>query len=546
MLWCALYLHQLPLEIFQRTLTQNTLGTQSDLNAKRSPRHPHYQQIMPPSGHLMPMGLQLAVCDRLKVLMSSVAAQALGVNPGVKRATAMALAPDIALLDRNLGREQTAISQVATWALQFTPSVCLEEQGLVMEIEPSLRLFGGLDHLITLIKTGLETLGFSARISCAGTPLGAWLLAQSSNGDGVKAELGGQLNMRLANLPITLLPQSRPHINALEAMGARTIKDLLQLPRAGLSRRFGKTLLDDIDKALGRQPDLREYFDAPLEFHSKLELMAQVETSEALLFAARRMLVELVGWLCARHCAVKSFQLVAEHDDRGMRPSPPTVFEIHFSEPTREIARLSDLLREKLNVLTLREPAHTLHLHCIDVEVLPSASGHLFVMTHTTQQSLGRLVEKLQTRLGSTQVQQIQLKSDYRPESAFTLSEFSAKPTPDKSVLNKTTPTVNEPEVAYIADDWVHGLPRPLWLLASPIALEERNQRPYCKGQGQGALQLLAGPERIEGGWWDNHFVQRDYFIAEDVQNNLYWIYRERGNSTQNSDPGWFMQGRFG
>jgi protein ImuB len=546
MLWCAIYLHQLPLEVFQRTALQHTFNTQGDLNAKRSPRHPQYKQIMPPSGQLMPMGLQLAVCDRLKVLMASAAAQALGVNPGIKRATAMALAPDIALLDRNLLREQTAISQVATWALQFTPSVSLEAQGLVMEIEPSLRLFGGLDQLITRIKIGLESLGFSAQISCAGTPLGAWLLAQS--GDGIKAELGGQLNMRLASLPISLLPQARLHLNALEAIGAHTIKDLVQLPRAGLSRRFGKALLEDIDRALGKQPDLREYFDAPLEFHSKLELMAQVETSEALLFAANRMLVELVGWLSARHCAVKSFQLVAEHDDRGMRASPPTVFDIYFSEPTREIARLSDLLREKLNVLKLREPAHTLHLHCIDVEMLPSASGQLFVMARTTQQSLGRLVEKLQTRLGSTQVQQIQLKPDYRPEAAFTLSEFSTEPSAMKAP-HPIAYSVSEPEADYITDQWVHGLPRPLWLLATPVALEERNQRPYCKGskgQGQGALHLLAGPERIEGGWWDNHFVQRDYFIAEDVQNNLYWIYRERGNNTQNSDPGWFMQGRFG
>jgi hypothetical protein len=35
--------------------------------------------------------------------------------------------------------------------------------------------------------------------------------------------------------------------------------------------------------------------------------------------------------------------------------------------------------------------------------------------------------------------------------------------------------------------------------------------------------------------------VQRDYFIAEDEQNNLYWLYRQRFPK-----PGWFIQGRFG
>jgi protein ImuB len=530
MLWCAIYLHLLPLEVFQRTAIDSHATTSID--SKRSPRHPSFHPTKSSSGNFMPVGLQLAICDKQKVLIASHAAQALGIHGGMKRATALALAPDVALLDRNIDREQTALSQVATWALQFTPSVSLENQGLVMEIEPSLRLFNGLENLLTLVKNGLQSLGFSAQLACTTTPLGAWLLAQHS--DGIVADQSSHLNRRLSELPLSLFPQASQHLTALNAIGAHTLKELVQLPRAGLSRRFGKGLLEEIDKALGKTPDLRAYFDAPLEFHSKLELMAQVENSEALLFAARRMLVELTGWLSARHCAVKALTLVAQHDDRGPKLSTPTVFEINFSEPTREIARLSDLLREKLNVLQLRAPAHTLQLHCTEVEVLPSATGHLFMLPQTAQQNLGRLVEKLQTRLGAHQVQQIKLNPDYRPESAFVMHNFE--------VNSPRAATLKEPDSAYMAMPQSHGLPRPLWLLATPQPLEERNQRPFW----QGALQLLAGPERIEGGWWDDHFIQRDYFIAEDTQNNLYWIYRERGNHKQNIDPGWFMQGRFG
>ena len=28
-------------------------------------------------------------------------------------------------------------------------------------------------------------------------------------------------------------------------------------------------------------------------------------------------------------------------------------------------------------------------------------------------------------------------------------------------------------------------------------------------------LELLAGPERIESGWWDGADVQRDYYVAQ-------------------------------
>jgi len=84
------------------------------------------------------------------------------------------------------------------------------------------------------------------------------------------------------------------------------------------------------------------------------------------------------------------------------------------------------------------------------------------------------------------------------------------------------------------------SLPRPLWLLDRPIALAERNNRPWWHSP----LRLLAGPERIEGGWWDDALMQRDYFIAEDDAHALYWIYRER--SANDGRRGWFVQGRFG
>jgi protein ImuB len=48
---------------------------------------------------------------------------------------------------------------------------------------------------------------------------------------------------------------------------------------------------------------------------------------------------------------------------------------------------------------------------------------------------------------------------------------------------------------------------------------------------------LLAGPERIESGWWDGDEAGRDYFIAQLRDASLAWIYRER--------EGWFLHGLF-
>ena len=83
-------------------------------------------------------------------------------------------------------------------------------------------------------------------------------------------------------------------------------------------------------------------------------------------------------------------------------------------------------------------------------------------------------------------------------------------------------------------------LPRPLWLAAAPQRLAEVDGRP-CR---QGPLTLLAGPERIESGWWDSGEasgdIRRDYFIALSGNACWLWIYREC-----RAPGGWFLQGFF-
>ena len=65
---------------------------------------------------------------------------------------------------------------------------------------------------------------------------------------------------------------------------------------------------------------------------------------------------------------------------------------------------------------------------------------------------------------------------------------------------------------------------RPLWLLPEPKPLDGM---PHC----------VAGPERIEGGWWDGLDATRDYYVAEGGAGARLWVYRDRGSGS------WFLQG---
>jgi protein ImuB len=61
-------------------------------------------------------------------------------------------------------------------------------------------------------------------------------------------------------------------------------------------------------------------------------------------------------------------------------------------------------------------------------------------------------------------------------------------------------------------------------------------------------LTLLAGPQRIESGWWGGgDLVLRDYFVARSAQAGLLWIYRERlpGAQAAQSRSDWYLHGIF-
>jgi protein ImuB len=78
---------------------------------------------------------------------------------------------------------------------------------------------------------------------------------------------------------------------------------------------------------------------------------------------------------------------------------------------------------------------------------------------------------------------------------------------------------------------------RPLWLLLAPQELDAQRGRP----RHGGALELLAGPERIESGWWDGADARRDYYVVADARGGRFWIYRDCVGARK-----WFLHGIFG
>jgi protein ImuB len=456
-----------------------------------------------PSAHTEPW----AIADRTDVLVCNSPARALGVRDGMRLSAACALSPQLNYRLRDETAEAATLATLAAWANQFTPNVSPESpRALLLDIEGSLRLFGGIRPILQALKRGLDDMGYSATMACAPTATAALLLARAGMQKIVNCKRA--LEAVVAILPLAALDCDARTAQTLQAVGVKHVAELMALPRDGLARRGGRQLLDTIDRALGRLPAPRQFFTPPVQFNAKLELAAPVAHSEALLFAARRLLNQLTGFLAARNGGIQRFTLTLRHER-----SEATRVEIGLVAPTRDHAHLTLLVRERLAALALNEPVHTLGVEADDILVLAEANRELFADRAGTQGEWQKLVERLRARLGPQAVHGVAADAEHRPERAS---------------------RIIQPGAASVAP--ACG-PRPLWLLAAPQPLREVAARPHYR---ETALALVAGPERIESGWWDDDDVKRDYFVAQTPDHSTLWIYRER-----RAPGGWYLHGVF-
>ena len=417
---------------------------------------------------------------------------------------ALALAPGLRLRERDAAAETEALLGIAAWAMQCTPNVALDFPDLVLlEVSGSLKLFGGLAQIEARLRHGLAAMGYSARLAAAPTARAASWFARA--GKHCLIDGAALLESELCALPLSVLHYGENE--ALSSIGAERIGDLLALPRDGIARRFGQGLLDALDQALGRLPDPRGFCVLPEKFCAAIELPAEATQAEALLFAAKRLLAQLEGFLAARAAGTRRLLLRLAH-----RAAPATRIELGMVSACREAAHFALLLRERLQQTALSEPVRSIALEVHAIEPLEHSNQNLFSDTLREAGNWPRLIERLRSRLGAAAVHGIGVCADHRPERASAEAE---------------------PGAVQLALDF--NL-RPFWLLERPQALEEKESVP-CH---HGPLKLLAGPERIESGWWDGADVARDYFIARADDEALLWIYRERSPA-----GAWYLHGIF-
>lgn len=434
-----------------------------------------------------------------------------------------------------------ALNGLAVWALQFTPRVAVADEAVVMDVEDSVRLFGGKRKLRDRVRQESTDLGVGP-LAWAATSLGAIALARGGIENGFKRPLQDLLD----TLPLETLTAALPHRTTLLQLGCQTLGDIRRLPRGGIGRRFDAALLVAMDQAYGLRPSVHTWTVLPETFRGYLELMSRVETAPEMLWGARRLLLQMCGWLAARQSGTTAFTLRWAHDSmRSRHASGGGAITIRTAQGTRDVEHLCRLLAENLAKVELEAAVGDLELVADDVRPLEMVSTSLLPDPGAEGESLQRVLERIAARLGPDRVLHAEVVSDHRVEWMQQWQPVTEGSTRAFKALGRAQSTTAASKKRKAPE--APSLAQPGFVLAAPVRLSMRGARPMFHGP----LQLLAGPHRVEGGWWHRVKsetgetilnVQRDYWLARNPYLGYLWVFQERLADDQ---AAWYMHGNF-
>ncbi len=454
--------------------------------------------------------------DRLVGLNPEAAACRL--TPGMGLADARALCPDLLTRPADPRGQAHALDTLRRWATRYCPWVAVDgTDGLVLDITGSAHLAGGEAALLEDLTDRLARMGFATRAASAETRGTAWAMAHYGAGGVVPT---GAAERALMPLPLAALRLEGEVVEGLERLGLRIIRDLAQIPRANLARRFGPGPMMRLDQALGRVAEpVTPAPEAP-SFAVRLSLPEPIGLMGDIAAGIARLLDRLCEHLRQAEQGARGLVLELSRVDGSA-----VHLEIGLARAMRDASAMQPLLMRALEGMDAGFGIDRMRLSADPVEPLPTQQ--ITTSGAQAQDDLADLLTRLCNRVGFEHVTRHLPADSHIPEKACTLAA-AAYSAPARDWAGRDTP------------------PRPLTLFApEPIAGQGRSVPRGFRWRGQWwRVTAAQGPERISPEWWLDDPAWRsglrDYWQVQTDRGARLWLFH-----TPQRD-GWCVQGVFG
>jgi protein ImuB len=463
------------------------------------------------------------------------AAEQRGLRTGLALAQARAMHPALAAVPEDQAADARLLDAIADWCQRYTPLVAVDPpDGILFDIGGCAHLFGGEEKLRADLLGRVTGFGFAARAAIGGTIGAAWAAARFRD---MEIIVAGEEYIALAALPLAALRLPDETVAALARVGLKHIGDILDLPRAPLTARFGADLLRKLDRALGRE---REPLSPGLPiapYVAERSFHEPIAREEDVLACIVRLAARLETALTARGDGARRLELALFRTDGAVKR-----IAVGTSRPLRDPQAIRALFVERLAALGDEiDPGFGFDLARLSVLNAETCTDEQIGLgTREDQAGLDRLIDRLSARLGRRRVSRLVARDSHIPElaaasvpaQAMTRAEFGW----DACRRFRAAAGLSQ---------------RPLRLLAKPEPIADVfalvPDGPPARFRWRRALHEVVhaeGPERIEGAWWSEGGPARDYFRVEDKAGLRFWLFR-RGLYRDTQTPLWFLHGTF-
>ncbi len=474
------------------------------------------------------------------------AAERLGLHIGLALAQARAMHPALEAVAEDADADAALLEAIADWCLRYTPLVaCDAPDGLLLDISGCAHLYGGEHELVADLAGRIERAGFAFRIAIAGSIGAAWAAAHF--GEPASYACGDERSL-LEPLPLTALRLAPATVAALARVGLKRIGDIVDLPRAPLTARFGADLLRQLDRALGHEHEPLNPRLPVAPYVAEQRFAEPIAREEDVLGIVERLAAQLKFALERRGDGARRIELTLFRTDGEVRR-----LAAGTSRPLRDPGDIRALFVERLTALAdAFDPGFGFDMARLSVMVAEPCPPEQIGIggDEDDDRQVDQLVDRLSARLGARRVRRLIAQDSHIPEIAAAALPAQAAVAAADGGWDAYRHYRAETELS----------PRPLRLLTRPEPIEavaEVPDGPPLRFRWRRALhEVIAadGPERIEGAWWSEHGghpsgnLARDYFRVEDKTGLRFWLFRAglyRDLTQGAAAPTWFLHGTF-